>query len=104
MGPGDLARAVLGAGVMVIENSSRTIDLLALRGEAVVQRRRARIERRVDRAGRTLARLRDNAAESTEVALEGFWHAIGVPTRSDVTELERRIDALRHTIDRLSDR
>lgn len=85
-----------------LDRAEDLVEALALRGEELERKQRARLERRLDRVGRRLARLRDRLAEEAEGFVEGTWHALGVPTRSDLQELTRSVERLTREVERLA--
>ncbi len=87
----------------LFDSVADVVDALARRGETVERRPRARVERRLDQAGRTLARARDHIADQAEALAQGVWRAFDVPTRSDLSELSRSVDELTRKVEQLTE-
>ncbi len=86
----------------LFDSVADVVDALARRGETVERRQRARAERRLDQAGRNLARARDQIADRAEVLAQSLWRAFDVPTRSDLLELSKSVDQLTRRVEQLT--
>ncbi|HEX2254909.1 MAG TPA: phasin family protein [Thermoanaerobaculia bacterium] len=89
--------AGLGAVALVEEETRGFFDTLVTRGEGL----EARGKREVERAVREMERTRERVTRNVEVLgnqvdrrFAGVLHRLGVPTRKEIHELTRRVEAL----------
>ncbi len=96
--------AGLGALATAGEEGGKLFEQLVKRGEAVDKQNRSRVQKLIGKAGD----LRDDAGAmfGTKVkkpldrAAAAAMHKLGVPTRSEILELTKRVEALTRAVEK----
>ncbi len=105
-----LLLASLGAVALSIDEANDFVEKLVARGEvaesdsqALVKELRARVAQKRDGASATKARAKvTKAAQVLEESVEEILHRFNVPSKRDISDLQKKVDLLNLKVDELA--
>ena len=94
--------AGLGAVQSAQTETTRTFDTLVAKGRRVEERQRRTAHTVRDDVARRVEEASDAVGDGVQRLVAGTLHRFGIPTRTDVAELQTRVEQLRTRLKTLS--
>lgn len=92
--------AGLGALALTEEEGSKFFRALVKKGEVIEKRSRARLGDTMEAARNAPAATLSRLERQVDTTLENVMHRLGVPTRTEISSLTRRIEGLAQSMDK----
>lgn len=92
--------AGLGALALTEEEGSKFFRALVKKGEGIEKRSRARLNDTMQAARNAPSTTLSKLERQVDSTLENVMHRLGVPTRTEINSLSRRIEGLAHSMEK----
>ncbi len=92
--------AGLGALALTEEEGSKFFRALVKKGEGIEKRSRARLADTMEAARNAPSTTLSKLERQVDTTLENVMHRLGVPTRSEISSLSRRIEGLAQSLEK----
>src|SRR5690348_2990128 len=92
--------AGLGALALTEEEGSKFFRALVKKGEGIEKRSRARLTDTMQAARNAPAETLSKLERQVDTTLENVMHRLGVPTRTEISSLSRRIEGLAQSMEK----
>ena len=92
--------AGLGALALTEEEGSKFFRALVKKGEGIEKRSRARLSDTVQAARNAPSNTLSKIERQVDTTLENVMHRLGVPTRTEINSLSRRIEGLAQSMEK----
>jgi poly(hydroxyalkanoate) granule-associated protein len=92
--------AGLGALALTEEEGSKFFRALVKKGEGIERRSRARLTDTIEAARHAPTNTMSKLERQVDTTLENVMHRLGVPTRTEINSLSRRIEGLAQSMEK----